>query len=81
MARIKDEISAALPTLSKLVFSQPVDKSDDAKVSVRPVLLKGGLFFRRSACATIRQATETSAMRSCSDLYRSLTEGTDRYSL
>ena len=46
MARIKDEISAALPTLSKLVFSQPVDKSDDAKVSVRPVLLKGGLFFQ-----------------------------------
>ena len=28
------------------MFSQPVDKSDDAKVSVRPVLLKGGLFFQ-----------------------------------
>ena len=46
MAIIKDEISAALPTISKLVFSQPVDKSDDAKVSVRPVLLKGGLYFQ-----------------------------------
>lgn len=46
MARIRDEIGAALPTLSKLVFSQPVDKSGDAKVSVRPVLLKGGLYFQ-----------------------------------
>ena len=46
MARIKDEINAALPALSKLVFSQPVDKSDDAKVSVRPVILKGGLYFQ-----------------------------------
>ena len=80
MAIIKDEINAALPTLSKLVFSQPVDKSEDAKVSVRPVLIKGGVFFRRSACGTIRQATEISAMRSCLCSRMSLTAGTDRYS-
>lgn len=46
MGRIKDDMLCALPTLSKAVFSQPVDKTADSRVTVRPVLLKDGLHFQ-----------------------------------
>ena len=39
--RITQELEAALPTLAKAVFSQPVEKSAAAKLVVRPVLLRG----------------------------------------
>ena len=35
------ELSAALDTLSKAVLSQPIDKTADAKISLRPLLLRG----------------------------------------
>ena len=41
MARITQELAAALPTLSKAVFSQPTDKSAAPKVELRPLILKG----------------------------------------
>lgn len=41
MARITQELAAALPTLSKAVFSQPTDKSASPKVELRPLILKG----------------------------------------
>ena len=40
-SRLHAELAAALDTLSKAVFSQPVDALSDTKVSVRPVLIKG----------------------------------------
>ncbi len=40
MARITQELEAALPTLVKAVFSQPTEKAAAAKLTVRPVLLK-----------------------------------------
>ncbi|MBR6352863.1 MAG: SAM-dependent methyltransferase [Oscillospiraceae bacterium] len=39
--RITQELEAALPTLAKAVFSQPVEKCAAAKLVVRPVLLRG----------------------------------------
>lgn len=36
------ELESALESLSKAVFSQPIDKTADAKISVRPLLLRGG---------------------------------------
>lgn len=41
MARITQELAAALPGLSKAVFSQPTDKSASPKVELRPLILKG----------------------------------------
>ena len=41
MARITQELAAALPGLSKAVFSQPTDKSAAPKVELRPLILKG----------------------------------------
>lgn len=41
MARITQELAAALPTLSKAVFSQPADKTTAPKVELRPLILKG----------------------------------------
>ena len=41
MARLLTDFESALPTLSKAVFSQPIDKTDDQKVNIRPVLLRG----------------------------------------
>ena len=41
MARITTELAAALPGLSKAVFSQPTDKSTAPKVELRPLLLRG----------------------------------------
>ena len=46
MARLLTDFEAALPTLSKAVFSQPIDKTDDAKVSIRPVQLRGQLQYQ-----------------------------------
>ena len=40
------ELESALETLSKAVFSQPIDKTADAKISVRPLLLRGERMFQ-----------------------------------
>ena len=41
MARITQELAAALPTLAKAVFSQPTEKGGMQKIEIRPLLLKG----------------------------------------
>ena len=46
MARLLTDFEAALPTLSKAVFSQSIDKTDYQKVNIRPVLLKGELRYQ-----------------------------------
>ena len=46
MARLLTDFESALPTLSKAVFSQPIDKTDDQKVNIRPVMLKGELKYQ-----------------------------------
>ena len=46
MAKLLTDFEAALPTLSKAVFSQPVDKTDNQKVSIRPVMLRGELWYQ-----------------------------------
>jgi len=40
------DFEAALPELTKAVLSQPVDKTADTKVSIRPILLKNRLSFQ-----------------------------------
>ena len=46
MARLITDFEAALPALSKAVFSQPIDKTDYTKVNIRPVLLRGELLYQ-----------------------------------
>ena len=46
MARLLTDFEAALSSLSKAVFSQPIDKTDDSKVNIRPVLLRGELRYQ-----------------------------------
>lgn len=46
MARLTREFAAALPGLCKAVFSQPVDKLDYQKVTVRPMLLKNTVYYQ-----------------------------------
>lgn len=41
MARVYQELEQALPTLSKAVYSQPVDALSAPKVTVRPLVIKG----------------------------------------
>ena len=41
MARIEAEIAAALPELTRAVFSQPTAEAAAQKLTVRPLLLKG----------------------------------------
>ena len=41
MAKITQELAAALPDLSKAVFSQPTDKALPTKIELRPLILKG----------------------------------------
>ena len=45
-SRIYQDISAALPTLSKAVFSQSVNRLSPAKVQIRPLRMKGGIFYQ-----------------------------------
>ena len=40
------ELEAALGTLTKAVFSQPLDRTADAKLSVRPLTLRGERLFQ-----------------------------------
>ena len=46
MARLITDFESALPTLSKAIFSQPIDKTDYTKVSIRPVMLRGQLQYQ-----------------------------------
>lgn len=46
MARLLTDFESALPLLSKAVFSQPIAKTDNQKVTIRPVLLKGELRYQ-----------------------------------
>ena len=46
MAKISEELFSALPALTKAVFSQPVDKADSQKHSLRPVTLKGQRLYQ-----------------------------------
>ena len=46
MARLLTDFESALPLLSKAVFSQPIDKTVNQKVIIRPVLLKGELRYQ-----------------------------------
>lgn len=44
--RLYEDLCAALPTLGKLVLSQPAGGLIPAKVQIRPVRMKGGLFYQ-----------------------------------
>ena len=46
MARLLTDFEAALPSLSKAVFSQPIDKTNDQKVHIRPLMLRGVLCYQ-----------------------------------
>ena len=46
MARLLTDFESVLPTLSKAVFSQPIDKTDYQKVNIRPVMLRGVLLYQ-----------------------------------
>ena len=46
MAKIREELLASLPELTKAVFSQPLEKGGDPKHSVRPVSLKGRRLYQ-----------------------------------
>ena len=41
MSRLTQDLAAALPSLTRLVLSQPIDKTGDQKVSIRPLYLRG----------------------------------------
>lgn len=46
MARLISDFEAELHSLSKAVFSQPIDKTDYSKVIIRPIMIKGTLFYQ-----------------------------------
>lgn len=45
-SRLYQDLCAALPTLSKAVFSQGINKLSPAKVQVRPLRMKGGIYYQ-----------------------------------
>ena len=46
MGRIRQDMEAAPGTLSKAVFSQPIDRLSDIKVSIRPVRIKNEVLYQ-----------------------------------
>ena len=46
MSRLTEELAAALDSLSRLVFSQPIDKTAEPKISIRPVSLRGRRLYQ-----------------------------------
>ena len=45
-SRIYQDLCEALPTLSKAVFSQPLDGLAASKIQIRPVSMKGGVYYQ-----------------------------------
>jgi SAM-dependent methyltransferase len=46
MSRLTEELAAALDSLSRLVFSQPIDKTAEPKISIRSVSLRGRRLYQ-----------------------------------
>ena len=46
MSRLTGDLALALPSLTRLVLSQPVDQDADPKVSVRPITLRGRCLYQ-----------------------------------
>ena len=46
MSRLRDDLAAGLGSLVKLVLSQPLDKTGDSKVTIRPLFLRGGRSYQ-----------------------------------
>jgi SAM-dependent methyltransferase len=46
MSRLTQDLAAGLDRLTKLVLSQPIDKTADPKITVRPVFLRGGRMYQ-----------------------------------
>ena len=46
MSILRQELESVLPELVKAVFSQPADSTSDAKITVRPVMLKGRTVYQ-----------------------------------
>ncbi len=46
MSRLTGDLALALPSLTRLVLSQPVDPSADPKLSIRPVTLRGRRLYQ-----------------------------------
>lgn len=71
MARIVDELAAALPRLQKAVFSQPAEGASYSRVTLRPVSLKGRTLFQlegiRDNKAYHENLDEEALLRSVSD--------------
>lgn len=61
-----------LPTLTKIIFSQPVDKNGDSKITVRPVMIKNELRFQiesfRDNKAFHRNVSETDMLSAVEEL-------------
>ncbi len=68
---LTNELSAALDTLSKAVFSQPLAEGGDPKLSVRPLRHRGERIFqvetRRGAQAFHRNLDGEALLRLCAD--------------
>ena len=46
MSRLTQDLAAALPRLTRLVLSQPIDKTGDQKVLIRPLYLRGERLYQ-----------------------------------
>ena len=46
MSRLSSDLAAGLDTLTKLVLSQPLDKTAEAKITVRPLFLRGERLYQ-----------------------------------
>ena len=46
MSRLSSDLAAGLDTLTKLVLSQPLDKTAEAKITVRPLFLRGQRLYQ-----------------------------------
>ena len=46
MSRLTGDLALALPSLTRLVLSQPVDGAADPKISIRPVTLRGRRLYQ-----------------------------------
>lgn len=46
MSRLTGDLALALPSLTRLVLSQPIDKDADPKISIRPIALRGRRLYQ-----------------------------------
>ncbi len=81
MAKLTEELYAALPTLNKAVFSQPAERDAPTRQTLRPILLKGERYYQLESFRDNKAFHQNFTEEQAADYARENLEGRYRQAL